>query len=172
MEKGFLDSYDPARSRLRTFLRVCVDRFVINQAQTAGRLKRGGAAAALDFEAAEAELARTALGHTVAPDEFFDREWARAVFGIAIDRLRTECRTRGRELHFLLFQHRDLDDSERRSYDDLARDYGLKTSDVTNHLAAARREFRRILLETLREMTASDAEFRREARALLGVDPS
>lgn len=171
MEKGFLDSYDPARARLRTFLRVCVDRFITNQDRAAARLKRGGAMAAVDFEAAEAELARAALGQVVAPEEFFDREWARAVFGIAIDRLKRECRTRGRELHFLLFQRRDLE-GERRSYEELARDYGLKTTDVTNHLAAARREFRRLLLETLREMTASDAEFRREARALLGVDSS
>ena len=40
---------------------------------------------------------------------------------------------------------------------------------MTNFLAFARREFRRITLETLREMTASENEFRREARALLGV---
>jgi len=42
---------------------------------------------------------------------------------------------------------------------------------VTNYLAFARREFRRIALERLREMAASDEEFRREARALLGVEP-
>ena len=42
---------------------------------------------------------------------------------------------------------------------------------MTNHLAYARREFRRIALERLREMTGSEEEFRREARALLGVEP-
>ena len=42
---------------------------------------------------------------------------------------------------------------------------------MTNYLALARREFRRIVLEKLRELTATDDEFRREARALLGVDP-
>jgi hypothetical protein len=41
---------------------------------------------------------------------------------------------------------------------------------VTNHLAWARREFRRVVLDTLREMTASEDEFRREARDLLGLD--
>ena len=40
---------------------------------------------------------------------------------------------------------------------------------VTNFLAFARREFRRIVLEKLREITASDREFREEASALLGV---
>jgi hypothetical protein len=41
---------------------------------------------------------------------------------------------------------------------------------VTNYLALARREFRRTVLEKLRELTATDEEFRREARSLLGVD--
>jgi hypothetical protein len=45
----------------------------------------------------------------------------------------------------------------------------LAATDVTNYLAFARREFRRCVLDQLREMTASDEEFRREAQALLGV---
>ncbi len=40
---------------------------------------------------------------------------------------------------------------------------------MTNFLALARREFRRIVLEKLREITATDREFREEARSLLGV---
>jgi hypothetical protein len=43
-------------------------------------------------------------------------------------------------------------------------------SQVTNHLHWARRELRREVLETLRETTASEEEYRAEARALLGVE--
>ncbi len=39
-----------------------------------------------------------------------------------------------------------------------------------NRLAYARREFRRIVLERLREITATEEEFRAEARVLLGTD--
>jgi hypothetical protein len=42
---------------------------------------------------------------------------------------------------------------------------------VTNHLAWARREFRRVVLERLRELSGSDAEYRTEARELFGMDP-
>jgi hypothetical protein len=49
---------------------------------------------------------------------------------------------------------------------------GLPVTQVTNHLYWARREFRAAVLLVLREITASEAEFRAEARALLGVDPS
>jgi hypothetical protein len=41
---------------------------------------------------------------------------------------------------------------------------------VTNWLAAARRDYRSIVLETLRDLTADDDEFRDEARDLLGIE--
>jgi hypothetical protein len=63
------------------------------------------------------------------------------------------------------------DDGPKTSYKALAAEFGLSTTDVTNYLALGRREFRQIVLEKLRELTATDDEFRREARALLGVDP-
>jgi hypothetical protein len=76
-------------------------------------------------------------------------------------------------VHFQIFEAYDLlgEESNHAGYAELARKFGIATTDVTNYLAFARREFRRIALEKLREMTASDAEFRREARALLGVKP-
>ena len=55
------------------------------------------------------------------------------------------------------------------TYDEVARRFGIKATDVTNYLSFARKEFRRIVLEELRAMTSSEEEFRREARMLLGV---
>lgn len=175
IEKDFLASYDPAQSRLRTFLRVCVDGLVANQEKAAQRLKRGGDTLllSLDFETAEGELGRIDPPAPEGLEEFFEKEWARSVFALALEGLRAECEQRGKIIHFRLFERYDIEDAgERRlSYEDLAREFSLAVSDVTNHLAYARREFRRITLEKLREMTASDGEFRREARALLGVEP-
>ena len=86
--------------------------------------------------------------------------------------MRCFCETRGKSRHFELFERYDLDDSglSRPSYTEMAQEFGIAVTDVTNHLAFARREFRRIALEKLREMTCSEAEFRREARVLLGVE--
>src|SRR5512142_1778372 len=51
LERDLLSKYDPARARLRTFLRLAADSFVINQEKAATRQKRGGGAlhASLDF---------------------------------------------------------------------------------------------------------------------------
>ncbi|MFZ0907890.1 MAG: sigma factor [Candidatus Acidiferrales bacterium] len=179
LEKDFLDRYDPARARLRTYLRVCVDGVVANEAKAAHRLKRGGDAIhiSLDFSAAETELSRVApaarqIASPETIDDWFDKEWVRSLFALAVESLREECERSSKQVHFRLFEIYDLEDApdRRPSYDDLAREFAVGVTDVTNYLAFARREFRRIVLATLRDVCASEDEFRREARSILGVD--
>jgi RNA polymerase sigma factor (sigma-70 family) len=171
LEKDFLASYDPAKGKLRTFLRTCIDRLFMNQNRDARRQKRGDSAVhiSLDFEEAEHELAASA--HTESPEDYFEKEWVRTLFALAVERLRTQCQSSGKTMHFALFERYDLGDSEARpSYAALAQEFRIAVTDVTNYLAFARREFRRSVLDQLREMTGSNEEFQREAQALLGVD--
>lgn len=169
LEKESLAGYDPHRASFRAFLRTLLDRHAINERKSALRRKRGGGHAHIDFEEAEAEIGRESAGAVKSPEEYFHREWIRSVFSLAVDRLRASCAARDRARHFSLFEAYDLDEDGHSSYADLAARFGLTETAVTNHLASVRREFRRIVLETLREATASEAEFRSEARALLGV---
>jgi RNA polymerase sigma factor (sigma-70 family) len=170
-EKGFFDAYDPARGRFRTFLRTCLDGYAANERAAHRRLKRGGGAEAiaLDFAGAERELpAAPASGD---PDAAFHREWLRAVCAEAVETLRRRCREAGRAQALALFERCDLSDlvdADRPSYAALAAEFGIPPTQVTNLLAAARREFRRALRETLRLRTASDEEFADEVRVLLG----
>jgi RNA polymerase sigma factor (sigma-70 family) len=175
IDKRTLEAYEPRKARLRTFLKSCIDAQVANADRDAGRLKRGGGTIplSLEFELAEGELARTGLPDPNHLDDYFEREWVRSLFAAAVDQLRAESSAKGREIVFAVFARYDLDDAEsgRPSYAGLAQEFGLPITDVTNYLVAARREFRRITLDLLRETTASDDEFRREARSLLGHAP-
>ncbi|HEU4520828.1 MAG TPA: hypothetical protein VFT12_02430, partial [Thermoanaerobaculia bacterium] len=128
-----------------------------------------GGVLSVDFDSAEAEMQREPPAEST-PDALFQREWVRSVFGLAVDRLRDECARGGRGQHFALFEAYDLDDNRTISYRELAQRFSIAETTVTNHLAAARRMFRQIVLDTLREATASDEEYRAEARALLGVE--
>jgi hypothetical protein len=93
------------------------------------------------------------------------------MFTLAVEAFRRRCDESGRAVHFQLFERYDLNDDDREvSYASLAQEFGLEPATVNNYLAAARRDFRRIVLEKLREITATDEEFRTEARSLLGVD--
>lgn len=171
LEKEFLDSYDSRKGRLRTFLRTCADRLFMKQIRDSTRIKRGAGCAhlALDFEKAEREM--TAVTASKSPEDSFDQEWVRSLFALGLERLRASCEAEGKLIHYALFERYDLDDADPRpSYARLAMEFGLAATDVTNYLAFARREFRRSVLDQLREMTATDEEFRREAQALFGVE--
>lgn len=174
LEKDFLASYDPAKGKLRTFLRTCIDRLFMNQVRDARRQKRGDAAihVQLDFEEAEHELA--ASTQTASPEDYFEKEWVRTLFALAVERLRAQCQQAGKATQFAVFERydlRDVDDEARPSYTALADEFHIATTDVTNYLAFARREFRRSVLAQLRDMTGSEEEFQREARSLLGAAP-
>ena len=168
-EKEFFSGFDPAKARFRTFLRTCLDRFVANARQADARLKRGGGATLVPIDVAEAE-GELAQQHDASADfdAYFHREWLRSLFGAAAARLRDACAARGRSARFALFEEYDLarDEADRPTYAELARRHGLSAADVTNELAAARREFRRLVLDALREQCATDEEFDAEARAL------
>jgi RNA polymerase sigma factor (sigma-70 family) len=173
-EKHYLDGFDPSRARFRTFFRTCLDAFVANQRQAEGRLKRGGATMILSIDAAAAEADLQRHAAVIQDfDEYFDREWARSVLTLAVERYRESAIAAGRERQVAAFTRYDLeapDRQEKLTYADLGRELGLSVSDVTNTLNAARREFRAAVLECLRELTMTDEEFRAEARRLLGVD--
>ena len=94
----------------------------------------------------------------------------RSLFGLAVEDLHKLCLARDRERSFRIFEAYDLDGNEKISYQQLAGEYSIPVSEVTNALAWARREFRRMALERLRELSASEEEFEREARAAFGWD--
>ena len=177
LERDLLDKYNAAKSRLRTYLRLCVDSFVMNEDKATKRQKRGGAIEhlALDFSAAEQDLGKTVMDPAaiLSPEsleQFFEKEWIRNLFSLAVEDLRKRCEELDRERSFRLFEEYDLAGDQAVSYERLAQEFGIPVTDVTNALAWARREFRRIALERLRELCASEDEFHREARAVFGWD--
>jgi RNA polymerase sigma factor (sigma-70 family) len=173
MEREFFANFDPARARFRTYLRLCLDRFTANARRAERRLKRGGGAAILSLDSAdlEPELAAAAAGDPTDADACFEREWVRGLFALAVDTLRRETDGTAREIRFRVFARHDLEpvgDAERPSYRTIAEELGLTVTQVTNHLAWARRELRRHILERLEILSGSDAEVREEAEVIFG----
>ena len=173
LEKDFFASYDPAQAAFRTFLRSCLDHFLASEHQAAGRSKRGGGVlpVPLDFETAEGELATHDVPDSLTTEEYFRRESVRSLFTLAVERLRDEYESQGKPVPFQLFERYDLDAAGSLTYAQLAAEFGLPVTTVTNYLAFARRGFRRLVLGQLREISGSEEEFRAEARVILGVEP-
>jgi len=174
LEKGWLERFDPARGKFRTYLLTCLDGFVAKEKRAGRRLKRGGEAAFVPLEETgeDGETRERPLADGTDIEAEFQREWARSLFALAVESLRARCEGTARAVAFALFERYDIegaDAPERPSYAELAAEHGLPVTQVTNHLHWARRELRAAVLAKLRETTASDEEYRSEARALLGV---
>ena len=143
IEQQILARFEPSKARFRTYLKACLDHFVMKQDEHSNRLKRGGGQLPdLDFEAAERELAGSP-----SPEDIFFREWQREIFTLAVEDLRAHCQAAGKTVHYRIFEQYDLADAARPSYAELAAGHGLPVTTVTNHLAWARRELRRLVVE-------------------------
>ena len=164
--------FDPERGRFRNYLKTLVDRFAVKSRVAARRQKRGGGAQllSLDLDPIEADVRQLESQST--PDSFesvFDREWLRSVITLTVNALEAHCRATGREDRFRVFERVALaDEDERPSYADVASALGIKPTDVTNYLHYARKKFRSLLEQTLRELTASERELDEELTYFLG----
>ncbi len=183
--KDWFHRYEPARGRFRGFLRGCLDDFARSALRDARRLKRGGGAMHLALDAAVGPGGTTgtapgraggtdaALATPADADRLFDREFARSVLALAVEALRAECEARGKRTAWALYARYDLTDAPddaRPTYGALAAEFGEPVTQVTNHLAWARRRMREQVLATIRMLTGSEAEYRDEVRAVLGVE--
>lgn len=170
LRRGLFARYDPERARFRTYVRRCVDSYVANALQAERRLKRGGAAAFVPIEVAELE---GRLTNETDADAAFQREWVRSLLTDAVRQLRERYRDSGRVVQLALFERYDLAESDetRPTYAELAAEHDIRATQVTNGLAAARRDFRAIVLDTIRNPSGTDDEFRADLRDLLGVEP-
>lgn len=165
LEREWLARYDREKGRFRTFLRKCLQDFANTRYEASRRLKRGGHLTSVALDDADA------LSVEADVDRLFAQEWARSVLSMSLDRLRQECEAEDRQRTFEVFVAHDVDGAdEPPRYADLAKRFDLPVTQVANYLHWARSRFRGHVLDTLRALTASDDEYRDEARALLGRD--
>lgn len=91
LAKDYLQAADREKGRFRTFLRVCLKRFLANAGDRQRAAKRGGGARPTSLDAAGAERRyATELATGVPPDRLYERQWAMTLLEQAMARLRAE----------------------------------------------------------------------------------
>lgn len=169
VERETFTKFDPDRGRFRTFLRTCVDRFVTDEIRAKQALRRGGR----DAERGGGDQEIEAVADEGATDALaaFDAAFTRRVVELAVESLREELGASKKDEHLAVFERYYLSSDDPPGYAALAEELGLSIHDVTNRLHFARKKFKAAVLEVLRDLTATDDEWRDEVRAVLGVDP-
>ncbi|MBI2901631.1 MAG: sigma-70 family RNA polymerase sigma factor [Planctomycetes bacterium] len=157
LEKEILDRKNETGS-FRAFLRGVLDRFLSDQYDRERAIKRGGQAARVSWDFAEAETDFSSQKGTD-PEQAFLRSCAAETVMRVLDRLREE-RAEGYELLRLRFGF----EGESSDYAQIERRLGLSEADVTNRLHRAKARFRDLLIEELRQTAATPEDLEEELR--------
>jgi RNA polymerase sigma-70 factor (ECF subfamily) len=101
LEKDGFAAADRTRGRFRSFLRAAFEHFLANEWDRQQARKRGGRQRIVPLDQA---LGESRFSHEPTdpetPEKIFDRRWALALIERAMDRLREECRSAGKETLF------------------------------------------------------------------------
>jgi RNA polymerase sigma-70 factor (ECF subfamily) len=163
LEKDALRYADRSRGRFRSFLAASVRRYLAQEHR--GRAARPGEELVADFDTA---LHERCFGRDEDPDAGFHRNWLKCLVENSIARLRAECAALGKgEQHeaFALRYAREASPSNREIADAL----GVSVKDVENLLHRARRRFRRLFLDEVRNSMLAGGDAEEEVRELLAA---
>ncbi len=142
LERDFVRRLDPARGRLRHYLKASADHYVINRHERDAAARRGGGLRPVPFDTELIE--RTLDTRELGPDRAYEREWALGLMERALLRLRSEFesgRRRGDAATLLRFFGFDAPPS----YEEAAAACGMSAAQFKAALHRARRRFRELL---------------------------
>ena len=162
VEQDGIARLDPARGRLRGYLKAGLSNWLVNEHEREGAAKRGGGAPALDVDEAERELAGTAP----APEDALDREWALAVLDRALVHLKAEYDDGRRKGDFELVR-RFFRDPDPPSYAEAAAAAGTSVPQLKSALHRARARYRELVRAEVAATVENDDEVEPELAELM-----
>lgn len=162
LERRVIDQLTPERGRLRGFLKVAAENFLIRQHEKATAAKRGGEARALELDLA---LGERLADPSLTPDLAFERAWAVAVFERAMAALEDDWKSRAGD--FLVIRRFFSPSEAPPAYRDAAEQYGLSIPQLKSLLHRARLRFRELVEAQVLETVGEGAELEAEVNSLL-----
>ncbi len=170
LERGQLAGVSEAKGSFRNYLKGALKHFLLNDKKAAA-VRRGGKPM-FTLNASASELERLGIAaSTESPEDMYDREWFRVLFESAVQELRRALTEEGKGAYVRVFESycqvggigaARSDPSETPTYRNLARDLGIKVTDVRNYLTACRRRLREILRVRIAEYVAGEEEVEEE----------
>ncbi|MDP2315062.1 MAG: sigma-70 family RNA polymerase sigma factor [Pseudomonadota bacterium] len=171
LERQFPGTIDPARGRLRGWLKSCLDHHLVNRHAAATAQKRGGGArhVPLDTEVGERALAQYPGGAAASgPEDAYTRQWAAQVMERALARLGEEHREEARAGSFDVLL-RFFGPGVAPAYRDVAAETGMSLPQLRAFLHRARVRYRALVLEEVAQTVANPEDAEREMAELLAL---
>jgi len=168
VEKKTLSDVEPGVARFRSFLLTALKRFLINEWQTANRLKRGGGKQIISLDDADEKYSAEPADNA-SPDKLFEKRWALSVIDLSLARLRRE---------FVASEKPDLFDALKpalsgekldKPYAEIAQSFGLSESAVKVAVHRMRKRFGDLLRAEVADTIQNPADVDDEVRYLIAA---
>jgi RNA polymerase sigma factor (sigma-70 family) len=170
LEKNYLEGLQSERGKFRAFLLACLKHFLANEADKAGRQKRGGGLShvSLDWEDADSRYHLEPPDYA-SPDRAFDRAWALALLERVIGRLREECRAEGKGQLFEKTKGYLMVGETAIPYAQAAQALSLEEGAVRVAVHRLRQRYRRLLRDEIAQTLADPDQVAEELKALQAI---
>ena len=162
LERNVVEQLAPERGRLRGFLKVSAENFLIRQHEKATAAKRGGDARPLELDLA---LGERLADPSLTPDLAFERAWAVGVFEQSMLALEQDWASRAGD--FEIIRRFFSPGAEPPAYRDAADQYGVSIPQLKSLLHRARLRFRELVEAQVMETVGEGAELQTEVNSLL-----
>ncbi|MBL8955684.1 MAG: sigma-70 family RNA polymerase sigma factor [Myxococcaceae bacterium] len=167
LEHDLVGKLDPARGRLRGYLKTAAQNLLAHQHERTQAQKRGAGAKAV---AIDEKLAERLPFDTAHPDEAFEREWALLVMQRALDGLKLEFDSGTRGGPFGLVERFFRPGREELpSYADAAKEHGMSVPQLKAFLHRSRVRFRELVREQVLDTVENESDAEAELQALVEV---
>jgi RNA polymerase sigma factor (sigma-70 family) len=171
LDKNYLADVDPRKGKFRSFLIAYIKNFLRNYRRDSLAQKRGGGASFISFDEGfdESLCLNNPAFHVSNPEDFYQAQWAAAVFGQALIRLRTEfLKTQSEALYkdlHLAITYTDIE----ASYADIAKKHGTTATAIKQLVRNWRQRVGKYLRAELANTGSTPEEVEDEMHALFAV---
>ena len=168
IEKKLYRSADRERGRFRTFLLAAVKNYLNKDYRDANALKRGGGKQTISIDLIEVENHYQAeLSSEIAPDAFFDHEWALTVFDQVWNALEDEWRQLDQADRFTALRTYLTNPADSPTYAELAKHLGTTEGAVKAAVFRLKSRFRNIFRQAVSQLVENPADVDEEIRHLI-----
>lgn len=164
LERDITQRLDPAKGRLRSYLRTALRHYLSDLRIYATAEKRGGTTAPLTL----ADVESVTADPTPTPEQAYDHAFAQQVMARAFAVLETEFRDGRRSGPFEAVREY-FGPSTTASHAELGARYGMTESQMASFLHRARGRYRELVRSQVRDLVADPAQTESELRSLLSA---
>jgi DNA-directed RNA polymerase specialized sigma24 family protein len=170
LEKRYIDDVGPEKGKFRTFLLVCLKRFLANEWDKTQAQKRGGGKAPLsiDFEDAEGRYSLEP-GHELTAQKVFERRWALTVLERSLASVAEEFARSGRGELFEALKVYLVGESGAPAYAEIASRLKMTEGAVKVAVHRLRERYRAALRREIAATVSSEAEVDQEIAELFAA---